>query len=231
MEILEKLKEKDRILYIEMLFGVLLLFIAIYGIVDAFDYFGSVWMGHMGERLVSRNEIIPYWRGALVSCVRMVIVAFIGGVLTAHSALGIFGEERLYGPVGSAIEKVTSKEKRSEIQISDGVSYITAKLHRKKAPRTVNAFLNRLPLLVDNVEVYNDNVILFNFELHVEGENQQIIIKNREIGYIPELKQICIAINEERMISPVNIIGKVEEGDAGDLRLDKGLIIKPSMVE
>ncbi|MFQ6050261.1 MAG: cyclophilin-like fold protein [Candidatus Hydrothermarchaeota archaeon] len=231
MAIPEKLKEADKILYVEMAFGVLLLFFAIYGIVNAFDYFASAWMGHMGDRLVSRSEIIPFWRSALASCVRMVIVAFIGGVLTAHSAIGIFGEERLYGPIASAMEQITSKERSGKIKISDGISFITAKLHRKNAPRTVNALLNKLPLSVEKVEVYNDNVLLLNFELDVEGENQRITIKNGEIGYIPELKQICIAINEERMISPVNIIGKVEEGDASALQIDRGLSIKTSMVE
>lgn len=210
-------KNTDLLFIFETVLGLFLLGIAIYGVYNAFIYFSDAWGQHFGPRMVTAEDVRPYWVSALTSSIRMIFIAFIGGILTTHGLIGIFGEETMYSGLSEGIGKIYAKIKKEKKYLelfTDDISLVFEL--NNKAPVTCEKLLNKTPTSSKAIP-YQDDVFLLEVDIEAGPENQRRNIKPGMLGFIPNTKSICLSSAETRLPYPFNYIGDLK-GDVNKIK-------------
>lgn len=100
------------------------------------------------------------------------------------------------------------------------IKTIHLELDDEKAPKTIKAFLDCLPLTV-GINVWGEELYTDETPVIVGAENAKSLVDLMDVAYWPTGKAICLFFGptpigkkgEIRPYSPVNVIGKIKDGD------------------
>ena len=100
------------------------------------------------------------------------------------------------------------------------IKTIHLELDDEKAPKTIKAFLDCLPLTV-GINVWGEELYTDETPVVVGAENAKSLVDLMDVAYWPTGKAICLFFGptpigkkgEIRPYSSVNVIGKVKDGD------------------
>lgn len=105
------------------------------------------------------------------------------------------------------------------------IKKIDLKLDDKIAPKTIQAFLDCLPLSV-KINVWGEELYTDQTPINVGSENSKSVVDLMDVAYWPPGKAICMFFGhtpigkkgEITPYSPVNVIGKITRSDKNFLK-------------
>ena len=97
-----------------------------------------------------------------------------------------------------------------------GIETIELELDDKIAPRTVNSFLDCLPLNIE-IHVWGEELYTDRISIEVGKENSKSLVDKMDVAYWPDGSAICLFFgptpiggkDQIKPYSPVNVIGKI----------------------
>ena len=100
------------------------------------------------------------------------------------------------------------------------IKTIHLELDDEKAPKTIKAFLDCLPLTV-RINLWGEELYTDEIPVVVGAENAKSLVDLMDVAYWPPGKAICLFFgptpigkkDEIRPYSPVNVIGKIKDED------------------
>lgn len=193
------IENADKVRVFELVVGVFLLIISFIGTIKAFQKFGFLAVGHFSPTSVPISTIRPIWEKTLALVLRMIMISFVGGALTAHGAMGIIRQGK--GEVGKI------EVKKGDAEISIGSSVYKIELLKKDAPKTCEAFKNALPI-EGKIKLHGKEAY-FATPIEVGPENQTLNPKKGDVCYYPSSKAVSIFLESSKPAAPVNVFGRI----------------------
>lgn len=100
------------------------------------------------------------------------------------------------------------------------IKTIRLELDDAMAPKTIKAFLDCMPLTV-GINLWGEEIYTDEIPVAVGTENAKSLVDLMDVAYWPPDKAICLFFGptpigekgEIRPYSPVNVIGKIKDGD------------------
>ncbi|MEM4446887.1 MAG: cyclophilin-like fold protein [Candidatus Jordarchaeales archaeon] len=93
----------------------------------------------------------------------------------------------------------------------EGAGEAVGEIDRSKAPSTVDAFFNALPI-TSEVNVWQNKEVYFSVGINVGEENAKESVEVGEIAYWPMGDSLCVFYDKIRPYSEVNPVGRVVKG-------------------
>jgi hypothetical protein len=94
--------------------------------------------------------------------------------------------------------------------VLERIGEVKGEFHRFASPRTADAILKRLP--VHGRAVTYGEQLYFQVGVKAPAENPKNSMDQGAIGYWPSADSVCIFLGKMKPYSPVNVLGRINEG-------------------